>query len=394
MKFNLRSTKKRTVCFTLQAALLLLVIFGGACKKDNTGPVWPAGTYNKAAIANLPGFTQQRPALLTAAGVSVTEFIHLSTDSAWHLIQNDRNKLAQIRNGITAPTTATIMGKVIPLQDVATYMNNTYGGTVGGFVSVAADLKSLSTMHDIYWGLRLDYPGTKFLPDGAGYAVIRFTSSQTNHLAVPYCTEMGGTKTHAWPNTGGGFTSSTLGDGGVPEYTFDNYYAPNQGAEIYEVTPLGNEILRSTYRINKWVTTEPTTKSASQWMNPVRNGEYGLSGKDSYPVLSFADGRRQILTAKGETTDYTGEIFYVATYTDYQNFKMRVWGYDEKHYLLTTSDQQAFIRLGLNILEKGIYGKVVEIEAVNKLYEEKTQLYRADVLMGLMAVGHRKGFLT
>ena len=249
MNLNLNSTKKRTVSIKLLAYLLLLIILGSACKEDNIDTDWPSGIYNKSAIANLSGFKQQRPALLTAAGVSVTEFIRLSTDSAWHLSQNDKKKLTQIRNGINAPVASTIMGKVIPLQDLATYMNNTYGGTVGGFVSVAADLKNISSMHDVYWGLRLDYPGTKFLQDGAGYAVIRFTSSQTSHLTVPYCTEMGGTKTHAWPNTGGGFTSSTLGDGGIPEYTFDNYYAPNQGAEIYEVTPLGNEILRSIYRL-------------------------------------------------------------------------------------------------------------------------------------------------
>lgn len=357
-----------------QVALLLLFILGGACKKDKTCSVWPDGTYNKSKIANLRGFAEQRPALLTTAGVSVAEFIRLSTDSAWHLIQADRTKLAQIRNGITAPVAATLMGKVIPLQDLATYMNNTYGGTVGGFVSVAADLKSLSTMHDVYWGLRLDYSGTKFLPDGAGYAVVRFTSSQTNHLTVPYCTEMGGSKVHAWPNTGGGFTSSTLGDGGIPEYTFDNFYAPDQGGEIYEITPLGNEILRSTYQINKWVSTEPAIKSASQWVNPVRNGEYGLLGKEIYSVLSLADGRKQILTAQGKPMDYTGDVFYVGTYTDYQNFKMRVWGNDDKHYLLTTSDQQAILQLHLNVLEKGVYGTVVAIEAVNKLYEEKVQL--------------------
>ena len=109
-------------------------------------------------------------------------------------------------------------------------------------------------------------------------------------------------------------------------------------------------------------------------MNPIRNGEYGISGNDLYPVLSFANGRKQIVTTQGEKMDYNGEIFYVTTYTNYQNVKMRVWGNDEKHYLLTTSDQQAFIRLGFNVLEKGIYGKVVDIEDVNQLYEEKVEL--------------------
>ena len=41
------------------------------------------------------------------------------------------------------------------------------------------------------------------------------------------------------------FTSSTLGNGGFPEYTFDSYYAPNQGGELYEVTPAGSENTQS-----------------------------------------------------------------------------------------------------------------------------------------------------
>jgi len=331
---------------------------------------WPKGEFNYSEIQQLEGFREQRPALLTAANMSVGEFIEWSTEPAWDLTQPERVKLRIVRDGITTPSASTLLEKVITLQDVSVYMNNTYGGSVGGFISVAADIKSLSTMYDVYYGMRLDYPGTKFLPDGAGYAVIRFTSSDVTHLEIPYCTEMGGTFAHAWPNTGGGFTSSTLGDGGFPEYRFDNYYAPNQGAELYVVTPLGNEILRATFEGTKWVTTEPSTKSAPEWENLIRNGVYGGLAGDLSPVITFSDGRRQILNKRGEYTDYTGDLFYVTTVAEYENFSMRVWGYDDRHYLLTTSDLRAFQKLNIDLIERGVYGKIVLSEEVSKLREE------------------------
>ncbi|HBL74172.1 MAG: hypothetical protein A2W90_17620 [Bacteroidetes bacterium GWF2_42_66] len=362
----------RALKFMLCVAFYLLIgVSFFSCDNDDDSVIsWPKGEFNHSKIQQLEGFWEQKPALLTAANMSVGEFIEWSTDSAWSLAQTERAKLRIVRDGITTPSASTLLEKVITLQDVPVYMNNTYGGTVGGFVSAAADIKSLSTMYDVYYGTRLDYPGTKFLPDGAGYAVIRFTSSNVTHLEIPYCTEMGGTFAHAWPNTGGGFTSSTLGDGGFPEYRFDNYYAPDQGAELYEVTPLGNEILRATFEGMKWVTTEPATKSAVKWGSSVRNGVYGGSVEDLSPVITFSDGRKQILNKQGEYIDYTGDLFYVSTVAEYKNFSMRVWRYDEQHYLLTISDFQAFSELNLDLIERGVYGKIVLSEEAGNLHEE------------------------
>ena len=200
----------------LWAAFLLMAGLVACNMDEPESPEWrwPEGEYTPAAINRVPGFWEQKGALLQQSGLSEAEFIAFSTDSSWHLSPANRTRLRIFRNGVHFPDQITLLQKVIPLQDVALYMNNTYGGTVGGFLNVAADTKALHTQHDIYYGLRLDYPGTKFLPNGAGYAVIRFTSSQTQNLAIPYCEEMGGTYAHAWPNTGGGFTSSTLGQGG------------------------------------------------------------------------------------------------------------------------------------------------------------------------------------
>ena len=348
--------------------IVLVAIFFSCDKTEDEGVIWPEGNFNSDFIQDLNGFIEQKNNLLVAAGLSEQEFISLSTDSAWSLSETDRDKLRQFRESIDGPGGSAILEKVIPLQDVATYMNNTYGGTVGGFVSVAADIKSLSTMSDIYYGLRLDYSGTKFLPDGAGYAIIRFTSNNTDKLKIPYCVEMGGTNSHSWPNTGGGFTSSTLGEGGFPEYTFTNYFAPNQGGELYEVTPLGNEILRATFTGTKWVTTEPATRSASVELSPIRNGLYGLYNGEYYPLLSFPGGLYKIQISETNVTDYSGTKYYISSQAGYKGENCRVWYMDEYHYLLTTSNNKAS-DLGFQTLERNVFGKVVSNDETSDFKE-------------------------
>ena len=193
----------KTRLFAYLLILTVTGIFGNSCSKDSPQQNWPEGKYNQTMIQYLTGFFENRSDLLTSASLTTQEFIPLSTDSAWHLTQEEKVKLRKVRDCVTFPTSSTILQKVIPLEDVALYMNNTYGGTVGGFVSSAGDVKSLKTLSDVYYGMRLDYKGTKFSPMGGGYAVLRFTSNLTTKLSIPYCKEMGGTRTHSWPNTGG-----------------------------------------------------------------------------------------------------------------------------------------------------------------------------------------------
>jgi len=349
---------------------IALVLTSGCSNSENDVISWPAGKLVKEYVQKLKGFFDHKNTLLAAAGMSNEEFLSFSTDSAWSLNQTNRNKLKQLRNSLSAPTGTTLLQKIIALQDVATYMNNTYGGTIGGFVSVAADVKSLSTMHDVYWGMRLDYPGTKFLPDGAGYAVLRFTSSRTEMLNVPYCEEMGGSYAHAWPSTGGGFTSSTLGKGGVPEYTFSNYFAPDQGGELYEVTTLGYEILRATYKGTKWVTTEPSTrasKSAAVNGSQVRNGLYGLVENNYYPLLSYQGGSVKIQIAEDDIRDYEGAEYYISSQADYLGKNCRVWNGDSDHYFLTYVGE--FALPGFECVEKNVFGKLVPVHETSNFRE-------------------------
>jgi len=362
--------------FILFVLISLVIVFGHGCSKDEQTQNWPEGQYNQSAMQKLSGFPEQRAELLVKATMSLNEFISFSTDSAWHLSEGDKLRLRELRDGVSFPTASTVIQKVIALEDVALYMNNTYGGTVGGFVSSAGDVKSLKTLSDVYYGMRLDYSGTKFLPDGAGYAVIRFTSNVTGNLSIPYCEEMGGTMAHAWPNTGGGFTASTLGDGGYPEYTFDSYYAPNQGGELYEVTPAGNEILRAQFFGSGWVTTEPKLKNAgdaeipTQVENPVRNGIYARA-KDGaiYPAIAFPGGKWQIQSDKGTYFIEIDALVSISTFAIYKGVTFQIRGCDGENYYLATIDPTTQSNLSLNVVEKGIYGITVPIQDVNKVWE-------------------------
>lgn len=316
---------------------LLALFFGSiclsGCNDDESVLLIAEGNYTHQTIQLMNGFDEEKPELLSGCQVDETAFIALSTDSAWALPADQRQKLRSIRDGVSKPDGNTLLQKIIPLSDLTTYMENKYGGTVGGFVTEAADVKSLFTMRDVYYGLRLDYEGTQFKPEGAGYAVIRFYSEKTDKLDIPYSPELGGNQEHAWPNGGGGFTTSTLGKGGYPEWTFDNYYAPKDGAELYEVTPQGREILRSVYKEGKWQTYEseyyplPETKASAMSSGKVYNGVFASYKGYRFMVKGEADG-----------------LFLLATYT-------------------------AYPIPGLSVLEKGVYGLLVPTREVVCLSE-------------------------
>lgn len=356
---------------------LLLVLASGmlfqSCSEENTEPTWPKGQYNQTAIQKISGFFEVREDLLNNANMSLSQFISFSTDSAWNLSESDKLRLRQVRDEIKFPNDSTLLQKVIPLEDVALYMNNTYGGTVGGFISSAGDVKSLRKLCDVYHGLRLDYCGSKFSSEGGGYAVLRFTSNVTNHLTIPYCEEMGGTKSFEWPTTGSGFTSSTLGDGGFPEYAFNNYYAPNQGGELYEITPAGNEILRAVYNGYQWITIEPETGRTKSTLNPdnqIRNGIYArLPEGNIVPVIATKGGKWQIKQGEQTRIVSSQELISISTFAEYQGFTFHVRGCDDVYYYLTTTDLTAQQNLSLNVIEKGIYGVRVNMGEVSRVWE-------------------------
>lgn len=330
---------KKTYLFFIIACAVLCTAPSSCTNDDNeSNPTISEGSLTSAFVKTLDGFGEEKTALLEANGVTNQEFIRLSTDSAWALPHAEQKKLKSVRDGVSRPDGKTLLQKIIPLEDISTYMNNVYGGTIGGFVCEAADVKSLHTMEQVFHGLRLDYSGTKFKADGAGYAVIRFYSSATENMYIPYSPELGGSQPHEWPNGGGGFTTSTLGEGGYPEWTFSGYYAPEENAELYEVTPEGREILRSIYHDGRWQTYESpylpstTTRSSNK---AIRNGRY-------------SEG-------------------LIQTLCDYHGFTFHLRGETEGRYGLST-DKPLPVE-GLKLIERGVYGISVPCSEISNIRE-------------------------
>jgi len=236
-------------------ASVIATILLTSCKTSApyTQPTGPATGFTKSTIKHQDGFFQHRRALLKQQGISRKDYIRLTTDSAWHLSPTDNQRLRTLRNSIPKPDSTTLFQKVFAIEKLPNFEQNNEKGVLSGFVAVAADVKKLRTSSDIFYGLRLDYEGTKFTPQIPQYAVARFYSNQTDHLRIPYCKEMGGKDEHSWPCGGGGFTTSTLGNGGFPEWVFDVAINPLEGSEIYVVTRDGKETLVLIYKSGKWV---------------------------------------------------------------------------------------------------------------------------------------------
>ncbi|MGL4518806.1 MAG: hypothetical protein ACRCUJ_03635 [Phocaeicola sp.] len=311
-------------CFSIPFFLFLPLLFGG-CSSDSSSYLVFNGELNKEYVGTLTGFGEQKTQLLEKFATSEQEFIGLSTAPAAELSAAKQAKLRAIRNDLSMPNTQTLLQQVIALSEIPTYMENVYDGKIGGFISVAADMKGVHSMKDVYWGLRLDYPGTPFKENGAGYGVIRFYTYYIDSIAIPFSPELGGETIEPWPFTGGGFTASTLGTGGYPEYIFkEGYYAPAEGAELYECTPNGNEILRSIFRGGRWSTHE---------------GEVVTTRT---PSASGVNGR----------------------YVGYQGFRLYLRGETSEGVHLFTFDEAIATQLGMEVYAKGEYRLIVPASSI------------------------------
>ena len=243
----------KTFRFFVVLLLTLCVVGCSSLPAVYTQPKGPIAGFTHAMIRKQNGFKEFRKKLLQEHGMKKSDFMRMSTDSAWHLSCAERERLHKFRVSIPKPDSTTLFQKVIPMDRFEHFKANDEWARLGGFVAVAADVKMLQTSKEVYYGLRLDYEGTSFTPTDKEYAVIRFYSNQTEHLRIPFCKEMGGTEDHSWPCSGGGFTTCSLGYGGLPEWVFDVTLTPKEGSEIYVINRKGKEKLALVYKNGRWV---------------------------------------------------------------------------------------------------------------------------------------------
>ena len=137
------------------------------------------------------------------------------------------------------------MQKVTPASDLEKYISGRYD-KIQGFITKAADTKRFNSFDDLYYGLRLDYDGTKFFLDEGSCYAIRFRSKEVPlKINVP----RGRAFKDPYPFTSHGFTAGIKGRIGVPEFTVKKgaKISIKDGAEIWKITRDGRQTLYAVF---------------------------------------------------------------------------------------------------------------------------------------------------
>ncbi|NYE36590.1 exonuclease VII small subunit [Nocardioides cavernae] len=205
--------------------------------------------------------------VLARHDISRSELSDLVNKPAADLTDAERATLNAVRDDFPAPTSDTVMQKVIdqPYFDEKTgelrwggadnYILDQYApNEVRGAVTVADDTSHLGTPRSINEDLRLDYDGTHHSTGDASTHVIRFQTDEPN-FDIPRNSDMTGSSTRfdGWsdPFTGNGFTKSA--DDIIPEYVTDGPTVIREGAEMWEVTDTGTQRLVAVLRDGAWI---------------------------------------------------------------------------------------------------------------------------------------------
>jgi len=204
------------------------------------------GKYSLASISKEHGFIDMLPELLKKEGITKEEFVNYTNYIRKELPYTPRAQIARLRNAVPSPTAETVMQKVIPASDLEKYISGQYDN-IKGFITKAADTKYFKSFDDLYYGLRLDYDGTKFfLDEGCCYA-IRFKSKEVPlNIIVP----RGRDFKDSYPFTSHGFTAGTRGRIGVPEFKVKRGIGIpiKDGTEIWKITRDGRQTLYAIFK--------------------------------------------------------------------------------------------------------------------------------------------------
>jgi hypothetical protein len=199
--------------------------------------------FGRSIVNGINGFSDNVASILSQRGLSLNDFKLLQQKRYDLMTIAEKAHIDAIRNSIPIPDGNTLLQKVIPKNQIQSFIDvpNDNFRKVGGFVSTAKDAKHLNTFEDVYQGMRLDYPGTQFNLSDGSFGVIRYKTPNPN-LTVPKLPEVTGDL----PYTGNGFTGGNNGKLGAPEWK-SPYNTPNEGSELWEVFSDGTEVLKAKF---------------------------------------------------------------------------------------------------------------------------------------------------
>jgi hypothetical protein len=159
-----------------------------------------------------------------------------------------------IRDEIPKIDTNTFIQKTIPEGDIEGYLSsgwNQIGGYVAKYDDVAHiknydDVAHIKNYDDVVESSRLDYvtaDGNRPYPEGGNtYGYIKFTTSQTNRISIPYGKVFGGANTDGAPCMLNGFTGARNGEV-IPEWMLNNRLTPDEGSELHKVVDDSDKII-------------------------------------------------------------------------------------------------------------------------------------------------------
>ncbi len=197
------------------------------------------GKYSLGSISKERGFVDMLPELLKKEGITEEQFVNYTNYVRKELPYTPRAQIARLRNAVPSPTAETVMQKVIPASDLEMYISGQYN-EIKGFITKTADTKHFNSFDDLYYGLRLDYDGTKFFLDEGSCYAIRFTSKEVplkvdiprgRKFKIPY------------PFTSHGFTAGTNRRIGIPEFCTTSPIKIEVGSEIWKISRDGKQTL-------------------------------------------------------------------------------------------------------------------------------------------------------
>ncbi|HDR7800080.1 TPA: WXG100 family type VII secretion target [Bacillus tropicus] len=198
------------------------------------------------------GFASQIDNVLNEVDMSREKFYDLQQKMHTELSPEEIQMMKTIRDSVPAPTTDTLMQKVITLDGVEGYLKTDRPyNTIGGCIAKMEDVQDIKLPKDVYNSLRLDYEGTPYTTS-SDYAVLRFKTDSIDEFKIPYAEsfsdDLNIKSDIISPQTGHGFTASTT-DKIVPEYEAPRgtFLEPKDGAEIYTIIN-GEEKLVGVYR--------------------------------------------------------------------------------------------------------------------------------------------------
>lgn len=186
-------------------------------------------------------------------GMTLEDFQTMKLKPVSELSDLEVKIIKEIRDAIPKIDSETIIQKVLTLDGVDNYLSGKYN-MVGGYIAKAAEVKGFSSYDEMIEALRLDYldgSGARAFPDGGeGYAVIRYTTENTDNIDIPYGEVFGGSNVDGYPCTQNGFTGSRNGKT-ISEW-YSGYNEPMDGAELITIIE-GKETLVGIYQDGRFV---------------------------------------------------------------------------------------------------------------------------------------------